>query len=129
MELMLVLTLAALVISISVLGFSRLQKNMLFKSALRDIQGALRRGKLIALSERMPVAFKCSKSAFWLQRAGSNGRIMQMPRGSEIKKATPIVFFPKGDSTGGYLLVRGPDGKEFIIEVDRITGTPGLVRP
>lgn len=131
MELLIVMALAASVFAISILGFSRIQKHTLFKASLRDIQGTLRRGRLIALSEGMPVVFKCSKGAFWLERSGAAaGRIMQLPGGAEIKKATPIVFFPKGDSTGGYLVIQGgPDGKEYMIAVDRITGAPGFVRP
>lgn len=130
LELILVLAIVAATASLSVLAVGRLREATLFKDSLREVQGSLRRAKLTALQERVPVLFKAQGSAFWLEKeAARMGGVNRMPEGSSIKAETTIVFFPKGNSTGGSIHIRDPKGRSYKIEVDRITGVSKFEGP
>jgi hypothetical protein len=40
----------------------------------------------------------------------------------------PVVFFPRGDSTGGKIVLKNLRRRQYSISVDRITGTVEVAR-
>ncbi len=46
----------------------------------------------------------------------------------EETDVSPIFFFPRGDSTGGKIVLKNLRGKQYTITVDMITGTVAIDR-
>ncbi len=66
-------------------------------------------------------------------------RVYALPEGIEVhasvddaddgaESARMMLFFPRGDSTGGRLVLRNPHRREIAITVDPITGTVAVDR-
>jgi hypothetical protein len=53
---------------------------------------------------------------------------MRLPKDVSMQPAE-IVFFPKGDSTGGRLVITDQEKNEYEVEVDRTTGAARLSGP
>jgi len=122
-ELLLVLALAGLMMWAGVQGLARLGEKTAFKNSLRAVQGGLRQARTLALSERARVAFEARGGSFQLKKNGEPyGKSYKMPERAAVKAEGEILFYPKGDSSGGTVLVISPEGKEYPIEVDGLTG-------
>ncbi|MDA8169719.1 MAG: prepilin-type N-terminal cleavage/methylation domain-containing protein [Nitrospiraceae bacterium] len=129
LELILVLLLMALAVSIAAVSAGRIYENTVFRDSLRGIEGALARARLSALAGRTPIVFRTDGESFWLVKDGQIcRRRVWMPRGTGLE-SKDIVFFPKGDSSGGKIKVTDSRGKEYLIEVDTVTGHTKLQGP
>jgi len=123
LELLLVLAMAGMIMWAGALSFARLGEKTAFKSALRAVHGGLRQARVLALSERRPVGFKAEGDSFHLTLNGEpHGRKYAMPKKTAVKAEEEIIFYPKGHSSGGTVLVISPEGKKYSIEVDGVTG-------
>jgi hypothetical protein len=94
------------------------------------IQKTLKRARDLSLIQRTPFAFALEEKsgAFWLEK---NGVLYSGPRSvpEDISiKGKPIVFLPKGNSTGGLITITNPKGRGYYIEVDPVTGTATVER-
>jgi general secretion pathway protein H len=127
LELLLVLALIGVVMWAAVINFTRIEENSSFKSSLRSVQGGLRQARMIALSERVPVSFVAEGASFHLLVNGEQrGKKFVFPRRVKVKAEEEISFYPKGNSSGGKVILTAPDGKEYQILVDGLTGVAKL---
>lgn len=74
--------------------------------------------------ERAPYALvvNAATGAYGLERGGEPaGKALRPGEGVTIEGG-PIGFYPKGNSTGGRLTLKGRAGRGYFIEVDEVTG-------
>lgn len=122
LELLLVIAIAGLIAGATVIGVGRLQDKAEFKNSIRTIQGSLREARILSISERVPVTWKLENSSLVLEKEGQpyGGRFKLPER--ILFRADKIIFYPKGDSSGGVIGIKDRNGREYRIEVDRSTG-------
>ncbi len=128
-EILIVLFIMGLAAGLAVVGFGKIHDNTLFREALRNVQAGARQARMLAIARREPVSLISNGNSFWIEKEGRlYGRKTAMPGKSRISDSR-IVFFPKGDSSGGSVVIKGPDEKSYEFEVDRLTGAGRFNRP
>lgn len=128
LEIIFVLAIIAMAAGLASVAVGRLHENTLLKESLRDTQAMLRRARTLALAERRPVYFRAAKGGMHLVKWGEGpGKVYKLPEKMVIEPVE-IVFFPRGDSTGGVVRITGPNEKEYEITVDRTTGEASFRR-
>ena len=130
-ELVLVLALLAMATAVTMVSIGRTSQRALIRNEASLLKGALRQARQASLFERVPVTFvmDIQEGAYSIlngKRELREGH--EIPRRLELAGSEEIVFFPKGDSTGGSISITGPQGRSYIIEVDRVTGIAKLRR-
>ncbi len=79
-----------------------------------------------ALTNRRPVTFyaRAEHGSYGLREE----RSLTLTRGLEFKYDVEVVFFPKGDSTGGEVFLVAPEGRGYRVLVDPVTGEARIER-
>ena len=122
-----ILAMAAAVVSVSI---GRGSDKALVRHELSRLQSALKQARRTALMQRVPVEFRLDSEQLTysiLKGGRQEGKTVQMAL-SVKASADEIIFFPKGNSTGGNVYFKGPGKRNYIIEVDSVTGNPKLKR-
>ena len=130
-ELVLVLALLAMATAVTMVSIGRTSDKALIRDEASLLQGALRQARQASLFERVPVTFvmDVQGGAYSLLKGKRELRESHdIPGRLDLAGSEEIVFFPKGDSTGGSISLTGPEGRSYIIEVDRVTGLAKLRR-
>ncbi|MBI4684231.1 MAG: prepilin-type N-terminal cleavage/methylation domain-containing protein [Nitrospirae bacterium] len=128
LELIVVIFITGIAFSIVFLAVSREYEKAVFKDASKKIFITLKHARETSLMERTPVTFMLDKEnrAFWLEKNGSKyGRTHQLPENIKISGES-IMFFPKGNASGGAIIINDEKGRKHSIEVDPILGTPKI---
>lgn len=117
------------------------------KSAARAVASSLRYARSQAVFETTPYAAAVDGPRGLLVVAPLEGpeaperrRVYELPDGIEARVVDGeaaeddtgterVLFFPRGDSSGGRVVLRDPRQREYAIAVDPITGTVEVVRP
>lgn len=143
LELILVLVLMGLVAGLVMpaLGgvLDRTQRN----AAAREIASAMRYARSQAVSAKTATAFVADfeMNRYWLENLGTEERssVRFLPReivfrefssgdGQRADGTVSIVFFPRGNTSGGTLVLAPPQDRDhpirFAIRVDPVTGRP-----
>jgi general secretion pathway protein H len=130
-ELVLVLALLALAASATIVSVGRTSQKAIIRNEASLLQGTLRQARQASLFERMPVALLVNAESGAYSLSKGKGQLIRshdVPEKLTLSGSEEIVFFPKGDSTGGSLGLTGPGGRSYLIEVDRVTGLAKLTR-
>lgn len=126
---MLVLFIAGVALSIVSVYFSRAYEKTVFREEIKRVHNMLRQARNAALLERGVITFNIAGdgTSVWLEKNGSQfGDRRMLSAGTKVKGET-IAFFPKGDSSGGSVIIE-TDGREYEIEVDPVTGSAKVKR-
>ncbi|MFC1769608.1 prepilin-type N-terminal cleavage/methylation domain-containing protein [Nitrospirota bacterium] len=100
------------------------------KRVLRDeaarMRNTLRFAREQAMTKRMPmsVGFDEEGRRYWVE--DGNNRVL--PRGVELEGTGTIIFFSRGDSTGGEVALKGAGVIKYKVEVDSVTGKATVLR-
>ena len=126
MELLAVLFIIA--VSTAVVGVSlgrSLDKTRL-RQEVTGVRNLMAHARDKALTERRPVTFfvKAEEGGYGLE----GGRRLVIGKGLSFREDAELVFFPKGNSTGGEVFIRAPEGREYSVLVDPVTGEARLKR-
>jgi general secretion pathway protein H len=130
-ELVLVLAVLAMAASVTMVSIGRTGQRALIRDEASLLQGALRKARMESLLRRVPVALIINtESGDYSLSKGNRGavKLRDIPQKLTLSGSQEIVFFPKGNSTGGNLELTGPGGRIYNIEVDRVTGLARLRR-
>lgn len=130
LELIVVLFVVSVSASIVVLYMSRAHEKAALRDSLRKLQSALREARDIALMERTPVEFKVDEknASYRIEKNGKrHGAAVSMPKKVELE-GRDIVFYPKGNSSGGTILIRHSDGRRYRIVIEAVTGIARIER-
>jgi len=105
------------------------------KAELREeasrLRNTLRHARELALIERVPVFVNLDSEGnlYWIEMNNEKqGEAHLLPRGLFLRTEGKVVFLPKGQSTGGEVIIENKNKKGYIINVDPVTGEPKLKR-
>jgi general secretion pathway protein H len=105
------------------------------KAQLREeatrLRNTLRHARELSLIERTPVFVKLDskENLYWIEvNDTKRGNSHTLPRGLFLRTDGEVVFLPKGQSTGGEVVIENESKKGYIIDVDQTTGEPKLKR-
>ena len=143
LEMVLVLVLAGLVAGLALPVLSATLERTKRNASVREITSALRYARSKAVSSKTPVAFKAQfeEQRFWLEdlRTGKKSPVKSLHReirfrefnngeGQREDGIASIVFYPRGNASGGALVLQGTRREEaeplVEIRVDPVTGSP-----
>jgi general secretion pathway protein H len=130
LELIVVLLVVAVAAAVAAVSINRAYEKGVLKEQAMRVHGVIRHARDRALLDRMPVTFVPDGEAgsYWLERRdGLLGKKRHVPPGIAMH-GEPIVFFSKGNSTGGSITVEHESGRGYVIEVDEVTGTARVGR-
>lgn len=126
LELIVVLIILSIAMTVGTISIQRAHEKGFLKDEAQRVHGALRQARDISLIDRIPITFvaNAEEGSFWLEKEGGiYKKIQKLPQGLEIQ-GEPIVFMPKGNSTGGTIVIkRSEQDRGYVIEVDSVTGT------
>ncbi|MDP2167052.1 MAG: GspH/FimT family protein [Thermodesulfovibrionales bacterium] len=124
LELLLVLFIAGIAISIVAVSVTRVYEKTVFKEEIKRLYTSLRQARDMAVLQRAVFAFSVDAGggSYRLEKDGeAYGSPNVMPPDVRIK-GDRIMFFPKGNSTGGSIEIDGPHERKYLIEVEAVTG-------
>jgi|Deesub1362A_J573_1020465.scaffolds.fasta_scaffold00045_35 general secretion pathway protein H len=130
LELIIVLFIVGIAASIVTVSVNRAYKKSIVRQEAKRIHGILRHARELSLLQRTPVVFALDEenNIFWLEKDGAvYGKVKTVPRGIRLS-GEPIVFLPKGNSTGGLITLMDSEERGYSIEVDPVTGTATVKR-
>jgi len=130
-ELVIVLAIIAMAAAVTTVSIGRTRQKALIRDESARVQGALRQARQASLMQRVPVSFVLDIEGGSYSLFKNEAPFLPMhafPGGLSVTGSEAIVFFPKGNSTGGSLTITGPGGRSYFIEVDSVTGIAKLRR-
>ena len=147
LELLIVLLLVGLASALVVPRMVASLPGVQLKSAARAVAASLRYARSQAVFETVPYAASLDGRRGLLvvepaeePEAPERRRVYELPEGIEARvldgeaagedtEDRRVLFFPRGDSSGGRVVLRDPRQREYAITVDPITGTVEVERP
>lgn len=117
-----ILAVATSVVGISIsstLEKSRLRQEV---AGVRNLMGYARDK---ALTERRPVIFYVKKNGSY---GLEGGRALVIGKGLKFKSDSKVIFFPKGNSSGGEVGIVSAEGRAYRVYVDPATGESSIKR-
>ena len=130
LELIIVMFIAGIGLSIVGVAAARsYEKGMLRQEAAR-LHSTMRYARELSLMQRAPVGFALQEEegVYWLEKNGSLWGDKKAVRSGHVLEGEPIVFLPKGNSTGGYISITDSRERGYSIEVDPVTGRATIQR-
>ena len=120
LELLVVLAILGIAAAMAVPWLGRRQPAAALAGAAVEIRAALGGARAAAIAQDRAVAFRGDSGGYWI-----GPRHHRLAAGAAIQVATvgasSIAFFPTGGSSGGRILLRGPQAR-LEVEVDPVTG-------
>jgi general secretion pathway protein H len=130
-ELIVVLIILGIAMAVGTISIQRAHEKSILKDEVLRVHGTLRQARDTSLMDRIPITFvlNADDGNFWLEKEGGvHGKIRELPQGLEIQ-GMPIVFMPKGNSTGGTITVKKSEQyRGYVVDVDSVTGTAKIRR-
>ncbi|MDA8084877.1 MAG: prepilin-type N-terminal cleavage/methylation domain-containing protein [Nitrospiraceae bacterium] len=130
LELIIVMVIAGLASAVVIFSIGRIRDSTVFNQEARRIYQTLKRAREIAVIERTDVTVKIDEEAgrYGIERSDGKTLVSRtLPRGTGIT-GKDIVFFPKGDSSGGVIKLQNEKGQGYAIEVSQVLGRPEIRR-
>ena len=125
-ELVAVLFIIAVSTAIVAINFGRSSDRAMLRDEALHVRNTLSLGRDMALMQRLPATFYVDVETGVY---GIEGRGSRTPReGISVSSPEVVVFFPKGDSTGGVVVISSRDRRGYHVLVDRITGQARVER-
>jgi general secretion pathway protein H len=124
LELIIVMFIAGIGLSIVGVTVARsYEKGMLRQEAAR-LHSTMRYARELSIMQRAPfeLALDEEKGTYWIKRGGSPWGNKKTVRSGHVLEGKPIVFLPKGNSTGGHISITDSRERGYSIEVDPVTG-------
>lgn len=125
LELIIVIFIAGISVSIVAISIGRIYEKRIFNEASKKVFITLKHARETAILEKTPVAFKLDEetNSFWMEKNDTvYGKVQNMPERISIR-GKAIIFFPKGNSSGGNIKIKYEKEREYSIEVDPVLGT------
>ncbi len=119
-ELMAVLFILAVSTAVVGISLGRALDKSRVRQEVTGVRNLLAFARDQALTNRRPVTFfaRAEQGSYGLREE----RSLTLTRGLEFKYDADVVFFPKGDSTGGEVFLVAPEGRGYRGLVDPVTG-------
>ena len=125
LELIIVIFIAGISVTIVAISIGRIYEKRVFNETSKKVFITLKHARETAILEKTPVAFKIDEetNSFWMEKNDTvYGKVQNMPERISIR-GKAIIFFPKGNSSGGNIKIKYEKEREYSIEVDPVLGT------
>lgn len=128
-ELAVVLFIIGLSLAVVAVSAGRLHEKSVFQEEARRIYLTLQHGRSAALMERKEIVFRINgeTGSYWLDDEGTARNRHAVP-GRFVLTGAEVIFFPKGNSTGGAIGLSDEKGTRYEIAVDPVLGTSRIKR-
>ncbi len=129
LELIIVLFIVVLSVAVVIFSAGRLHEKTIFNEEARKIYQTVKRARELSLMERRDIVFRVDADAnkYWIDY-GSGAMKSHVVHEGIILSGKDVIFFPKGNSSGGRIKINNTKRQEFVIEIDPILGTPSVKR-
>lgn len=130
LELIIVLVIIGLAAAVVLFSIGRLHETTLFNQEARRVYHTLNRAREMAVIGKTDIVVRVDEEG---QRYGIEGDrgasagTRPLRRGTELS-GKDIVFYPKGNSSGGIITLRNAKGQAYAIEVNQVLGKPSIRR-
>ncbi len=130
LELIVVLVIIGLAAAVVLFSIGRLHETTLFNQEARRVYQTLSRAREMAILGKTDVVVavdeKTQSYGIGADSRSSAGRRV-LRQGTELS-GQDIVFYPKGNSSGGTITLRNAKGQGYAIEVNQVLGRPAIRR-
>lgn len=130
LELLIVLFIVGLTAAIAIFSTGRMHEKTLFNEETRKLFQTMKRAREISLLERKDVVLEINEDEKTYQLNYGDGKAANshsVPKTFTIQ-GEAIIFFPKGNSSGGTVKLHNGRKQEYVIRVDPVLGTPKIER-
>ncbi len=129
-ELLLVLFIVGLAAAVAMSSGSRMQEKAMFNTEARKLYLTVKHAREISIIERMDIVFKVDQDArkYWIAYGdGKTSETHSLPQQFTIT-GEDVIFFPKGNSSGGRIEIGNEKGQKYEVTVDQVFGTSSIKR-
>lgn len=129
-ELILVLFILGLAAAVVMSSGSRMQEKYMFNSEARQLYLTVKHAREISIIERMNIAFMVDQEAkkYWMAYEDEHTSEMHSIPQRYTIEGENVIFFPKGNSTGGRIEIGNGKGQKYEVTVDQVFGTASIKR-
>jgi general secretion pathway protein H len=130
LELLLVLFIIGLAGSVVMFSGSRLQEKTMFNTEARKLYLTVKHAREISILERRDIVFKvdAESKGYWIDYGDDRtSEIYSIPQKFTIT-GEEILFFPKGNSSGGEIVMDNGKGQKYEVAVDPALGNTSIKR-
>lgn len=129
-ELLLVLFIIGLAAAVVMSSGSRMQEKAIFNTEARKLYQTVKHARELSIIERMDIVFNVDKEAkeYWIVYGdGRTSEKHSIPQKFTIA-GEKVLFFPKGNSSGGRIEIGNEKGQKYEVTVDQVFGTTTIKR-
>ncbi len=129
-ELLLVLFITGLAATFVMFSGSRMQEKSLFNAEARKLYLTVKHARELSIFERRDIVFKVDGEAkrYWLAYGDDTTSDIHTIPQKFILAGEDIIFFPKGNSSGGRIEIDNGKGQKYEVAVDPVLGSPSIKR-
>lgn len=129
-ELLLVLFIVGLAAAVAMSSGSRMQEKSMFNAEARKLYLTVKHAREISIIERMDIVFKVDQEEkkYWIAYGDENTSEMHSIPQKYTIEGEDVIFFPKGNSSGGRIEIGNEKGQKYEVTVDQVFGTSSIRR-
>ena len=129
-ELILVLFIIGLAVAVVMSSGSRMQEKALFNTEARNLYLTVKHAREISIVEKTNIVFKVDKDAkkYWISYGDDKTSEKHSVPQQYTFEGSDVLFFPKGNSSGGKIEIGNEKGQKYEVTVDEVFGAPSLKR-
>jgi prepilin-type N-terminal cleavage/methylation domain-containing protein len=129
-EILLVLFIIGLAGSVVMFSGSRLQEKTVFNTEARKLYLTLKHARQVSMLERRDIVLRIDRESkrYWLDYGKDKTSEMHSITKKFLIEGDDIMFFPKGNSTGGKIEIVNGKGQKYEINVDPVFGRTSIRR-
>lgn len=129
-ELLLVLFILGLAASVVMVSGSRMQEKTLFNAEARKLYLTVKHAREMSIVERRDIVFRVDAEAsnYWLAYGDAKTSEKHLLPQKYTIAGEDVIFFPKGNSSGGRIEIGNEKGQKYEVTVDPVLGTTSLRR-
>lgn len=130
LELLLVIFILVIAASLVFISTGRLHDKTIFNEEARRLVQTIKHARNLSLMERINVALKIDEEnrQYWIDSGNKQTSDQHTLPQDYILRGESVLFFPKGNSSGGTITLKNAKGQEYHIEIDSVLGTASITR-
>jgi len=107
-----------------------MQEKSLFNTEARRLYLTVKHARELSILERRDIVFKVDRETnrYWLAYGDDTTSDIHTIPQKFILAGEDIIFFPKGNSSGGKIDLDNGKGQKYEVAVDPVLGTPSIKR-
>jgi type II secretion system protein H len=130
LELLFVLLIIGLTAAVVTISTGRLRDKTRFNQEARRLYQTVKHAREISLMERKNIEVRIDDEGtqYWIYYGDDkSSELHSLPQKFSVTGDT-VIFFPKGNSSGGSIKINDGKGQEYHIEIDPVLGIASIKR-